>query len=66
MAAAARGRALGAQHALKQREQARAAGERDGGRGEDGAEGQREEHGRGAVRVSLLRKGREGKGAFEG
>jgi hypothetical protein len=41
MAAAARGRALGAQHALEQREQARAAGERDGEYGEDGAEGQR-------------------------
>ena len=59
MAAAARRRALGAQHALEQREQACAAGERDGGCGEDGAEGQREGHGRGAVRVSLLGTGRE-------
>ena len=66
MAAAARGRALCAQHALEQREQARGAGERDSGCGEDGAERQREGHGRVVVRgpgawASLLPKG-----AFEG
>jgi hypothetical protein len=51
MAAAAGSRALGAQHALEQREQARAAGERNGEDGEDGAERRREGHGRGAARV---------------